>query len=247
MKSAWIETFKMDQSTGVIGDTIGGITTPVFGFLSAILIYYSFREQFRANQEQILANAQQKEALKAEIKRNNLSKEYDQIISLFDVYLNEINSFSLENEYGIDVINNYAKDNIIGVQSIDYATSRLALTFGVFRMIILKVHNFASYITVEDRELIETKHNDLEMLRLRIEIEYKRIGASISLLCNEGRHQQRCDYLRNFYMTYKGKTVLDVEGGIEIFSEVDKIKILNDVDLIYDISKMIRQYCETIP
>ncbi|KJF44050.1 hypothetical protein [Draconibacterium sediminis] len=38
--------------TGQIGDTIGGITAPIIGFMSAILIYLSFMIQHRANQIQ---------------------------------------------------------------------------------------------------------------------------------------------------------------------------------------------------
>lgn len=38
--------------TGQIGDTIGGITAPVIGFMSALLIYFSFMIQYRANRLQ---------------------------------------------------------------------------------------------------------------------------------------------------------------------------------------------------
>lgn len=40
------EAFK---NSGVVGDTIGGITAPAIGILSAILIYFSFRAQIKAN------------------------------------------------------------------------------------------------------------------------------------------------------------------------------------------------------
>lgn len=46
-------SWKLDFSeTGQIGDTIGGITAPIIGFMSAILIYLSFMIQYRANQMQ---------------------------------------------------------------------------------------------------------------------------------------------------------------------------------------------------
>lgn len=38
--------------TGQIGDTIGGITAPIVGFVGAILIYLSFNAQLNANQIQ---------------------------------------------------------------------------------------------------------------------------------------------------------------------------------------------------
>lgn len=37
------------SGTGSIGDTIGGLTAPVIGVVSALLIYYSFRAQINAN------------------------------------------------------------------------------------------------------------------------------------------------------------------------------------------------------
>lgn len=36
-------------NTGQIGDTIGGLTTPIIGIFSALLIYFSFRAQIKAN------------------------------------------------------------------------------------------------------------------------------------------------------------------------------------------------------
>lgn len=37
------------NTTGQIGDTIGGLTAPIIGFFSALLIYLSFRAQIKAN------------------------------------------------------------------------------------------------------------------------------------------------------------------------------------------------------
>lgn len=44
----WFLDFSKTE-TGVIGDTIGGITSPVIGVISALLIYFSFRAQVNAN------------------------------------------------------------------------------------------------------------------------------------------------------------------------------------------------------
>lgn len=38
------------QKTGQIGDTIGGVTAPFIGVLSALLVYVSFRAQIKANE-----------------------------------------------------------------------------------------------------------------------------------------------------------------------------------------------------
>lgn len=46
--SSWIS---FDQSSGVIGDTIGGVTAPFINLLAAFLVFLSFHAQIRANQQ----------------------------------------------------------------------------------------------------------------------------------------------------------------------------------------------------
>lgn len=59
---AWLEdcflfrNVKFNEKTGVIGDTIGGITSPFIGVLSIILLYITFREQRLFNKTQRSAN-----------------------------------------------------------------------------------------------------------------------------------------------------------------------------------------------
>ncbi len=49
-------TYWMDfRQTGQIGDTIGGITAPIVNLIGAVLIYFSFKEQIKANNNQWLA------------------------------------------------------------------------------------------------------------------------------------------------------------------------------------------------
>lgn len=53
--SPWLFTrdaffISFGQKSGYIGDTIGGITSPIINFLGAILVYLSFSEQIKANQ-----------------------------------------------------------------------------------------------------------------------------------------------------------------------------------------------------
>lgn len=42
-------TFSFNVTTGAIGDTMGGLTAPFISLLSGLLVYYSFREQVKAN------------------------------------------------------------------------------------------------------------------------------------------------------------------------------------------------------
>lgn len=38
---------EFDDATGVIGDTIGGITAPISGFLGATLVYLALRSRYK--------------------------------------------------------------------------------------------------------------------------------------------------------------------------------------------------------
>lgn len=55
------------SKTGDIGDTIGGITAPIIGFLSAYLIYLSFKAQTEANIIQMKLYGQEKTKLETEL------------------------------------------------------------------------------------------------------------------------------------------------------------------------------------
>ena len=48
------------KSTGQIGDTIGGITAPIIGLISIILLYITFREQRHTNRWTLIENIQSK-------------------------------------------------------------------------------------------------------------------------------------------------------------------------------------------
>jgi len=50
------------MATGQIGDTIGGITAPFIGLLSIILLFITFREQRKFNEEQLSFNRTQQSA-----------------------------------------------------------------------------------------------------------------------------------------------------------------------------------------
>ncbi len=67
------------SNTGPIGDTIGGITAPLFNLLGAILIYLSFKEQFKANKIQINALNSTREFSNLESLINQISNEVDSL------------------------------------------------------------------------------------------------------------------------------------------------------------------------
>lgn len=121
------------------GDAFGGLTAPIIGFTSSILIYLSFRAQIKANekiQEQVLSAHHQinfqylmseLNTIKSEV--NNLSKGTEALgsIVLFqnvkhidDVLHTDLNEFKFSLfasrfwtiEYVLDLINDYIQDNL---------------------------------------------------------------------------------------------------------------------------------------
>lgn len=79
------------SKTGQIGDTIGGITAPIFGLFGFILVFYSFMEQFKANQIQISALRDQRiENFQLEQYQilDSLLENLDRKIDLFEIIEN---------------------------------------------------------------------------------------------------------------------------------------------------------------
>lgn len=63
---------RFDATTAEIGDTIGGITSPIVSLIAAILVYYSFQQQLEANEIQ-------KKAMKKQNKENREREDYNNI------------------------------------------------------------------------------------------------------------------------------------------------------------------------
>ncbi|MCX6154602.1 MAG: hypothetical protein NT007_10615 [Candidatus Kapabacteria bacterium] len=84
------------SNTGQIGDTIGGITSPIIGILAAFLVYISFKEQIRANEIQISArkedNKDQDEQRTFELYLKFISDINNDINNLFYVYNHGLNN-----------------------------------------------------------------------------------------------------------------------------------------------------------
>ena len=137
------------STKGQIGDTIGGITAPIFGLIGFILVFYSFKEQYKANQLQIDSLNQQKidKELSDEYSLiENLLENTDTKIDLFE-FTEQLPatqdkgfpSFTGKIEYAYvtykgatgmikfcrslvkDYLNFYSNDNF-NLQSIDYLT-----------------------------------------------------------------------------------------------------------------------------
>ncbi|MEW5797761.1 MAG: hypothetical protein AB1728_02035 [Bacteroidota bacterium] len=73
-ESLWKDTNLSSYAN--VGDTIGGITAPIIGLLGVLLVYFSFKEQSRANDIQI-------KALNEETRRNINSQEFNVLLDLY--------------------------------------------------------------------------------------------------------------------------------------------------------------------
>lgn len=77
----FISFFEFNEKTGVIGDTIGGVTAPFVNFISAILVFYAFKEQIKANK-----------LIQRQIKAESKLKREDEIFKYSISLLNKIQS-----------------------------------------------------------------------------------------------------------------------------------------------------------
>lgn len=85
-KPAFIANFNLSD-TGEIGDTIGGITAPLFNFIAAILIFTSFKEQVKENNRQATIREDEADITHIDSLLNQISIE----LQSFTVEINEYN------------------------------------------------------------------------------------------------------------------------------------------------------------
>lgn len=90
-------------TTGQIGDTIGGITAPIVGFVGAILIYFSFNAQLEANKIQI-------NAIENEKKEREKREDVDLVWRIFKEFKDDYNTWQ-QDKPSLDSPENY--DEII--------------------------------------------------------------------------------------------------------------------------------------
>lgn len=91
----WVtDHFWFDYSkTGTFGDTIGGLTAPIIGIFSSLLIYFSFRAQIKAN---YIVQSQ----IEKQEKSENEKKVIEFINNLMLQFREEINEFSYSDYEG---------------------------------------------------------------------------------------------------------------------------------------------------
>jgi hypothetical protein len=70
---------KDTATTGQIGDTVGGLTSPIVNLISAILIYLSFQQQLLANEIQISMLDHEKSKDLIQVQKDSLLFHYNEI------------------------------------------------------------------------------------------------------------------------------------------------------------------------
>lgn len=88
-----------ENNTGIIGDTIGGITAPVVGLISVVLLYLALIKQIESN--------------KISVHEANFRIIYEEIAQL----KNACEQYTFENKYGIEAIGKFAAT--IGIKDIN--------------------------------------------------------------------------------------------------------------------------------
>lgn len=83
---AFLVPLEIFKETGQIGDTIGGITSPISQFIGSLLVYWALKAQIDANQiiqEQVLE----------EQKKSQIQHELEQIHELYNFFERNISKF----------------------------------------------------------------------------------------------------------------------------------------------------------
>ncbi len=101
-------------NTGPIGDTIGGITSPIVNLLGALLVYFAFNAQNKANETQAGALKSQVEAnqiLKEEIDRANFFSTYNEITELLDLTNIQFDNIRYNNKKGEEAFDSWLNEH----------------------------------------------------------------------------------------------------------------------------------------
>lgn len=158
------------KSTGEIGDTIGGITSPIIGIASAFLIYWSFQAQNRANEIQF-------ELLKSEGQNRKVERNFEITLTLFshlkDDFLKLKISIGKDNQfkYGKSAIDNFtSKLNSLELATAlnknqKYESVQKHLALNIYSDFIFILHEYYIMITkIEVSEFNEREKLELYLL-----------------------------------------------------------------------------------
>lgn len=160
---------------GEIGDTIGGITSPIIGIMGAILVYLALKEQVKANNfiQIQLNNDKNKEVQRLhnikslilwDLKMNileKLKKQDEELIGAIKIFQQNDNPslFVLNHNYNFDTYNSVLKIDLFSIFNDDF----YILTSIYNRAEIVKNYTYKNFI--DEISDIYTTTNNNEVMR----------------------------------------------------------------------------------
>ncbi|ESU24661.1 hypothetical protein FLJC2902T_31930 [Flavobacterium limnosediminis JC2902] len=171
------------DQTGQIGDTIGGITSPIANLIGAILVYYAFLVQLDANKLIF-------EQISDEKKEQKINQNRNYIFEIFKLLKEEIYSFSIMKEKQVGSFENkrYVMVEYKGLQAIDIMLSKLMHNHEDFNHEDHKLKEFLHIIDLFKkflRSLNETEINFADKKFFLESVEYmysSKIKSSLEVL-----------------------------------------------------------------
>lgn len=180
------------SDTGNIGETIGGITAPIFGLLGAVLIYLSFQAQIEANRVQLKKMEEDKIQSSKKAVFENYMRSFDEIkktINTIEFVVNHITSNPLpganqnpfrpephKTEYtyvyyhGLAAINEYIRILETGKElDKDYDINGMELSF---KYILNSVNELLKRLNLQTTKSNENDNDELAFLKNEIRIFY---------------------------------------------------------------------------
>lgn len=93
-----------DETTGFIGDTIGGTVGPIVGFIGVILTFLAFYIQYQANKVQIDALTEQKKGAKDQERQIAIQQFENNFFELLKLHRENVKELSYRHNEGRNVI-----------------------------------------------------------------------------------------------------------------------------------------------
>jgi len=174
--------FNAWNDTGQIGDTIGGMSSPVMGLIGAILVYKSFEAQRDANKIQ-------SDALEEERSRNNDLNKFNQIVALIEDIKVQYESFEIKGKMMIT-----GEEKIhIGIEALKAIRAHFSQLkqFGHIKGLIIqddyqvqdKFSNFTNLIIYTSENIIQYPYDPNS--RVILTIKYKNCVSDFESMLDE--------------------------------------------------------------
>ena len=198
------------SNKGQIGDTIGGITAPIFGLIGFILVFYSFKEQYKANQLQI-------DSLFAQKIDKELSDEYNLLENLLENTDRKIDLFEyLEQRDAVT-------QNIFSIPN-----QKNAITFVTFKG-ATAITRFCNSLAQDYHEFYSKDNFNFRKIDYLSDLFY--ILKHAEYLKNKILHSKLDEFRKKmlydrFMLLYKSKILIAIEQFIKKY---DKLNCSNDI------------------